>query len=254
MSDALTGLAGESAGGDWGDDLPVAEVQSLFVTLGKAFRAFQLYDRNNPVRQRFVESLRAEFTALWTQIDKLPLRVAEDNIYLADATVYGAESRADSLAFLFFRDGVREIIFMQGIEGDVLERLLGVLQKARKLVPEGEDLLTVLWEEDLQYFVHIFVDLLAEGVELPEPGAGSDQKQMKAALQALAEGCRGGPPESGQGAAPPEEKEGPATVSKDDFNPTLYALDPREMEILAGELRSAHSSSSTLTNLGSWLR
>ena len=129
-----------------------------------------------------------------------------------------------------------------------------MLQKARKLVPEGEDLLTVLWEEDLQYFVHIFVDLLAEGVELPEPGAGSDQKQMKAALQALAEGCRGGPPESGQGAAPPEEKEGPATVSKDDFNPTLYALDPREMEILAGELRSAHSSSSTLTNLGSWLR
>jgi len=241
LSDAVTGLAGEPAGADWGDDLPVAEVQSLFVTLGKAFRAFQLYDENNPVRQRFVESLRAEFTALWTQISKLPLRITEDNIYLGDSSVYSAESRADSLAFLFFRDGVREITFLPGIEGDELERFLGVLQKARKLVPEGDDLLTVLWEEDLQYFVHIFVDLLAEGVALPERGAGSDQKQMQAALQALDEDEEEAPPESGQRAAPAEEKEGPATVSKDDFNPTLYALDPREMEILAGELKKEFS-------------
>ena len=43
------------------DDLPVAEVRGLFTVLGKALRAFQLYDENNPVRKRFVTSLREAF-------------------------------------------------------------------------------------------------------------------------------------------------------------------------------------------------
>jgi hypothetical protein len=41
---------------DWEDpsSLPVGEVEELFQTLGKALRAFQLYDRNNPVYHRFL--------------------------------------------------------------------------------------------------------------------------------------------------------------------------------------------------------
>ena len=37
--------------------LPVAPVKELFVTFSKALRAFQLYDENNPVYQRFVSAL-----------------------------------------------------------------------------------------------------------------------------------------------------------------------------------------------------
>jgi hypothetical protein len=41
---------------DWqeSDDLPVAQVRELFVVFVKAFRSFQLYDEQNPVRKRFV--------------------------------------------------------------------------------------------------------------------------------------------------------------------------------------------------------
>jgi len=55
------GPAELSAEPDFEADLPLAEVKTLFTTLGKAFRAYQLYDENNPVRQRFVDSLRGEF-------------------------------------------------------------------------------------------------------------------------------------------------------------------------------------------------
>jgi HEAT repeat protein len=41
--------------------------------------------------------------------------------------------------------------------------------------------------------------------------------------------------EAGDAGAP--EEQGPQTVSKDDFNPTMYALDPKEMEILGAELK-----------------
>ncbi|MEX2467925.1 MAG: HEAT repeat domain-containing protein [Gemmatimonadota bacterium] len=221
---------------EWDDDLPVADVRQLFVTLGKAFRAYQLYDENNPVRRRFLEGLRSEFQRLWGEFDRIAVTVDEDHLYLGGQEVYGSESRADSLAFLFFKDGIREITFTPGIEVDELERFLGVLQRARKLVPEGDDLLTVLWEEDLHHFTYQYVDLLAEGVALPEPGAGNTQSELQAVL--VAEDVD---EEDEEEAAASGEADGepppPQTVKQDDFNPTLYALDPREMETLRAEVR-----------------
>ena len=54
------GISSEADDGseEWteADDLPIGQVKKLFIVLGKALRAFQLYDENNPVRKRFVES------------------------------------------------------------------------------------------------------------------------------------------------------------------------------------------------------
>lgn len=220
----------------WEDELPVDDVRQLFVTLGKAFRAYQLYDDNNPVRRRFLEGLRSEFQRLWEEMDRIVVSVDEDHLFLEDHEVYRSESRADSLAFLFFKDGVREITFLPGIEGDELERFLSVLQRARKLVPEGDDLLTVLWEEDLRFFSYQYVDLMAEGVALPEPGSGNTGEELQAVLVAEdeAEGAEEAEATAETGS---EEATAPQTVKQDDFNPTLYALDPREMETLRAEVR-----------------
>jgi len=236
VNEHLDPVSAAGDGADWseGDDLPVESVRSLFVTLGKAFRAHQLYDENNPVRKRFVETLRREFEGLWNEMDKLVVSLDEDHIYLGGAEVYRSESRNDSLAFLFFKDGVRELTFLPGVESHELEQFLGVLQKARKLVPEGDDLLTVLWEEDLQFFKYQYVDLLAEGVVLPEAGGGNTGPELQAVLAAEDEEIAAAEEERASGAA---EEDARQTVKQDDFNPTLYVLDPREMETLRAELQ-----------------
>lgn len=220
---------------DWDEEqLPVEVVRSLFITLGKAFRAHQLYDENNPVRKRFVDTLRGEFEGLWKVIDRLVVSLDEDHIYLGGSEVYRSESRNDSLAFLFFKDGVREITFLPGIEAEELDSLLGVLQKARKLTPEGDDLLTVLWEEELKYFKYQYVDLLAEGVALPQAGGGNSPAELQAVLSAEDEEIAAEEETGERGGAGADT---PQSVSQDDFNPTLYALDPREMETLRADLR-----------------
>ncbi len=237
MSEQPTPAAGAATDGqEWDQDTALVErVSALFVTLGKTFRAYQLYDENNPVRRRFVEQLKGEFTQLWTDQDQLVVRVDEDHMYLGDSTVYSSESRNDSLAFLFFKDGVREIKFLPGIESEELEGFLGVLQRARKLVPEGDDLLTVLWEANLRFFEYLYVDLLAEGVALPEAGPGNTQAELQGALAAEDEemAAQARPPEPGAAQEAPQ----PQTVKQDDFNPTLYALDRKDMEALQNELR-----------------
>ena len=173
MSEQETPPDGPAADQAWEEEpAAVDSVRSLFVTLGKTFRAYQLYDENNPVRRRFVDQLRTEFLGLWEDLEALVVTIDEDHMYLQGSEVYKSENRNDSLAFLFFKDGVREITFSPGLETDELEDFLSVLQRARKLVPEGDDLLTVLWEQDLRFFEYPYVDLLAEGAELPEGGGG----------------------------------------------------------------------------------
>lgn len=231
--DSTTGGPMDEAVG-WSDveEAPFERVRELFVVLSKAFRAYQLYDENNPVRHRFVESLRQAFTGLWTEVEQLTLTVEEERIVLAGEEIYKAEVRGDSLAFLFYKDGVREITFQPGIESDELLPFLGVLQRARKLLPEGDDLLTVLWEEDLQYFRYQYVDFLAEGLTLPAAGPGASAQELQGVLSAELEEEK----EEEKAATSAQAGAVQQAVSRDDFNPTLYALDPREMQTLKSEL------------------
>ena len=231
----------QSGGGDPGleeewsvESQPSEDINELFTVLAKALRAYQLYDDNNPVRHRFVEGLRTAFKTLWSEVDRVKLSVSEDRILSGSTPVYTSDSRNDSLAFLFYKDGVREIAFTPGIEGEEMERFLSVLQRARKLRPEGDDLLTILWEEDLDHFEYRFVDLLAEGVAMPESGSGHSAEELRAVMKGeLAEdGEAEEGTESGEAAREPPRP----TVSKDDFNPTLYSLDRNEMQLLREEL------------------
>ena len=102
MTDSQTPpVEAATAAEEWGEVDPalLTAVQALLVTLGKTFRAYQLYDENNPVRRRFSDQLKTELLGIWQQTDRLGLRVDEDRMYLGDKEVYKSESRNDSLAY-----------------------------------------------------------------------------------------------------------------------------------------------------------
>jgi HEAT repeat protein len=224
---------------DWEiPELPLDQARELFTVLQKALRAFQLYDENNPVYQRFVSNLRTSFLELWEEVDELRVQVEEDRFLWYGAEVYGNTSRSESLAFLLYKDGIRDVRFVPGIEGEELEAFLRVLQRARNLRPEGDDLLTILWDADLEYLRYHYVDLLAEGVELPEkaPELGNLTAAWHGELAGEEDPRRPIAAAAQQEIEPPKPK-----VSADEFNPTLYSFDPREVEALRTELENEMS-------------
>lgn len=221
------------------EDLPFAQVRELFVTLGKALRAYQLYDENNPVYKRFVTGLREAFEGLWQEIEGINVSVEEDRFTLAGEEVYRSESRSDSLSFLFYKDGVRDVTFLPGIEGQELERFLSLLQRAKTLkVAEGDDLLTILWEEDLEFFKYYYVDRLTDGVALPEARPEEDRPELAGVLQDEVETQESASPETGEA---PTTETPPPKIGRDDFVATLYTLDPQEKEQLKQELEAEMS-------------
>src|SRR5690554_1183612 len=98
--------------------VPVEQVENLLATLSKSLRAFNMYQANNPVFQRFGEGLRAAFESIWEEADGLELAVTEGGFRYAGRTFGSAKDR-DSLAFAFYRDGVRSLKFLPGFEDEV---------------------------------------------------------------------------------------------------------------------------------------
>ena len=201
--------------------LPPAAVEELMQALAKALRAHQLYLPNNPVYQKAIETLRAAFRPIWEAQDELVLDVSENELRWDGNVVYSQTSRSDSFAWVFFKDGVRSLTLLSGVEQDEIVGLLDVVHRARTLQPEdNDDLLTLLWEKDFQRIRYVFQELAssdAGGMQLPSP----DEVAASA-----------GAPRSVAGVVEEEAPPSAGVVRAEDFDSTLYFLDEREIEHL----------------------
>ena len=98
--------------------VPVAEVEKVMSTVAKALRAFNMYQANNPVFQRFQAALREGFESLWDQADELALGVTEEGFRYGDR-VFAVGQGRDNLAFAFYKDRIRDLTFLPGFEDEV---------------------------------------------------------------------------------------------------------------------------------------
>lgn len=200
----------------------VAPVEELARLLLKAIRAHQLYLPNNPMHKGALDALRAGFAPIWAQTDELVLRVSETDLrWYGRPVLTDAARGADSLPWMLFKDGVRELRMSRGFEGEELTRFLGILQRVRKASPDEDDLLTLLWEGDFLLLRYRYVDMAMEPAA-PLADGSVDERPRSIDITALA--------------AEPVEEEGstprPGVVAMSDFDSTLYFLDEREIEYL----------------------
>lgn len=223
---------------------PPPGLASLVTLLAKSMRTYQIYEPNNPIYQRFSADLRAAFTELWTALPELHFTI-EERALVWEGIPYRTGEGRDDLAFRFYKDGVRFLTFLPGFE-DEIERFLDVVHRARNPAIEEDDLVTLLWEQDFDAFEYGYIDLLAEGIVVPErldapietvsPGSVRHD-----AAEPSARWTEAGTTESDAGAAGtpttgPEEPE-PAAASDD----TLYFLDSAELDRLQAELEEEWS-------------
>ncbi len=204
----------------------VEELLKLFV---KAQRAHQLYLQNNPMYQRAIDLLRASFAPIWQRTDELALTVTETEIrWFGKAVMVEATKSSDSLPWICYKDGVRELKLKPGFEADELPKLLDILQRARKALPDEDDLLTLLWAQDFTALRYRYVDLgsepaatIAQTSEAERPA----QVDAKAVVEEVEE----------------ETAESRNVVNLDDFDSTLYFLDERELDYLKSEIANEYA-------------
>ena len=212
-------------------DLAPTVVEDLLQIFVKALRAHQLYLPNNPVYQKAIENLRAAFAPVWAETRELNLDVYEAELRWAGQVVYNQPSRNESIAWIFFKDGVRSVSLLPGVEEEEIVGLLDVLRRARTLQAEdSDDMLTLLWEKDFQLIRYRFQDLVTDsgGPDLPSQAEVEPVKPG-------ARWVRGAMEEE----APPAAHAG--IVRADEFDTTLYFLDEKEVGFLKAEVEREYS-------------
>jgi hypothetical protein len=215
--------------------IPPAEVAELFGALDKAVRAQRLYQPNNPVYQSFISGAQHAFAKLWSGLPALTASVEEHSFRWYGRAFHAGEGR-DSLPFLFYKDGIRFVTFTKGFESEV-ERFLNVVNKARSQDYSGDDMVTLLWQEEFAYFQYSYVDALAEGLQVPQSNVPKLAGVELTLAAELAEPPPGSRPEQPVPTAV-EQGQPPVAglVNRADFEETLYFLEANELAKLRAEV------------------
>jgi HEAT repeat protein len=219
-----------------------ALVEEMLRQLDKTVRARQLYMANNPAYRQALDRLRASFAPVWGNTDALRLQVTETQFKWFGQVVHEQETKAsDSLPWLFYKDGLREVTLAPGFETEEVEHLIDIIPKVRRAQPDEDDLITMLWEHEFAHLKYRHVEIGHDGVATmsvsPEPGKfpqGSPTAQAAvgdsrtASAEARAEAQSGAPR--------------PGVVNLDEFDSTLYFLDQKEIEYIKQEIESEYAS------------
>lgn len=196
--------------------LDVGQVEEVLRALAAALRSYRLYEGGNPMLEKFITNLQQRLAGLWQELPQLRLDIEEDRIIWEGQIVFPTGESSSDLPFLFYKDGIRELTLLPGFEAEV-PALLRVLARAPSLKGDEDDLITLLWQEDMANLRYQAVEAGAEGVE----GIAAGQPS----------------PGSVNAAAVRQEGANRDTLTADDFQETLYFLDEAELRKLRNEVR-----------------
>ncbi|HJU73492.1 MAG TPA: HEAT repeat domain-containing protein [Gemmatimonadaceae bacterium] len=206
----------------------IALVTDLLSHLTRAIRAHQLYLHNNPTYLRAIESARRAFQSVWNHTEEIAFEVTETQLKWEDRVVLNEPDKAtESLPWLLYKDGVRELRLLRDVEQQELTDLIDLLCRVRRASADEDDLLTLLWEREFNCVRYRYVDLTLEA----EP------------IERLDDGARARLKDSAKEQAPLQEQILPAgVVSLDAFDTTLYFLDESEIEYLRNQIRAEYAA------------
>jgi HEAT repeat protein len=205
-------------------------VEELLRQLARAVKTRQLYLPNNPIYQRSVEQLQAAFAPLWEQTSEVVLQISETEFRWSGVVVHQESTGGESLPWTCYKDGLRELTLLQGVEEEEITVFLDILQRVRKSSPDEDDLLTLLWEQEFELLRYRFVDLGIDTSMVLEPSEESSKEKRIPIVEITSEA------EAEQDAP----KEG--IIRMEDLDATLYFLDEEEIQYLRSEVLKEQAS------------
>jgi HEAT repeat protein len=118
----------------------------------KAIKAFRFYPPDNPTLKGFREQLLKKFQFFMNKYQSFVIQIGEYDLSFKGKILYENRDVKTSLAFLLYRDGLREIRFVKGLEEWEVQGIIDILKQGESINQLEDDIVTLMWEKD---FVHI---------------------------------------------------------------------------------------------------
>jgi hypothetical protein len=200
--------------------LAASEVRDAFTGLGRALKRVALYRRETGRHAEYIEPALAPLQALLARQPALTLSVLPTALVYAGEPVLGEQARENSVCFNLYRDGIRRLTFLAGLD---LDELIVFVSAALPDEPGGigrEDAVTELWKADLRFVQYAAVSgyqMDAEDTDVEGTAAASARARQSLDREAH-----------------DEEEERIAQAAPPLLSPKeLAAFDPQEWTVLA---------------------
>jgi hypothetical protein len=149
----------------WGGVNVAEDTQAAKKTLSSmlvASKNLTLYPQGNSICINSIQQLHSYIETYIHTYGDLRLEIEKDKIISRGEVIYSDLPEEGSLPFTLFRDGIRWIEFIEGIEPDEIQGLISIINKYKVLYAEPDgDIVTSLWEArfpHMRYEVAGFID------------------------------------------------------------------------------------------------
>lgn len=139
------------------EDLNAAK--NVINTVVKARKILKMYPSSNPVYIKNLEDTFDRFRDFFLYRDELIFRFSQYDIYYDSESVYSNLQKQESLAFLFFRDGMRELTFKKSVTHDEIEDFLKITTQDFDSDVSEDDIVTLFWQRDFVNIKYIAEDI-----------------------------------------------------------------------------------------------
>lgn len=158
------------------------DLSSFFL---KAFKAIRFYPPDNPTVKGFRDQLFKKLQFFLNKYSSFILQIGEYTLSFKDRVLYENRDPKSSLAFLLYKDGLRELRFSKGLEEWEIQGLMDVIRGSETINQLEDDLVTLLWERDFVHISYLATDEFLEEMPILIP-QNADQLRSKLIFKPLA--------------------------------------------------------------------
>ncbi len=147
-------------------------INDFLQALLSAKKMAKLYQKNNPMYSKAIDTLFTKVTDIFQQTGDIVLQIEPQSLLYNNEQVYSSHEQYENFAFLFFKEGLRELTFKKDVAKEELEEFLNIISRDEKELLD-HDIVSLLWDRDFRNIKHV-VD---EGVFSEDDGYESKATQ-----------------------------------------------------------------------------
>lgn len=133
----------------------VRHAKDIVDGLLKAKKLLKMYPSNNPIYIKTVDDIYGKFKNLFDFTAELRLKIHQNEITFNNETVYSSLQKTDNLALFFFKDGIRELTFLKGLNAEEFEDFIKILNTDFESNSLDDDIVTLFWERDFEHIKYL---------------------------------------------------------------------------------------------------
>ena len=169
-----------------GDLQPAERVKNVFVQFNKSLKTIALHRHAAGQYAQYLAPAYELLDDILSEQENLTLTVDQNAFRFANQPVYEEEVSEQNIAFKFYRDRVRLLVFYKGLsEQELLDFALICLTNIRHDDPFADDMVGLMWAKEFEHIDYVQVKSYTLGEESPELSKQEVEKIVAYLYQSL---------------------------------------------------------------------